>query len=118
MVTPRPHSADGGNAMTSLATAVHVTPSFEIDAVTTFPARASLTHFGATPAPALVLVVPPFEAVRRWNASPRPSDTNIAACAAPAVSFARIITPTLAHASTPPIPATRATMAPSPSSVR
>src|SRR5262249_28461635 len=83
------------------------------DAVTTDPARASLTHFGAVPGVSTLAVSPPA-AARYWNERPFPADTIIAAFLAPAVTPSRIITPAFVHGCTSCTVATRATMAPSP----
>src|SRR5690242_5331957 len=97
----------------SLPTTHHDTPSNEADAVMTSPFRDSFTHFGAGPAPPYVSVDPPPVTVRRWNASPFPTDTSMNACAEPASSVSRIITPAFAQSSLPLSDATRATIEPS-----
>src|SRR3954470_20048253 len=100
--------------MVSLPILVHVLPSADMDAVTTLPARWSRSQRGAAPPPPAVFTEVPPEDRRRWNASPLPIETNMDACAEPAVAFARIMTPALVHASVPVNAATRATIVPSP----
>ena len=52
----------------------------------------------ALPAAPAVLTLAPFVVSRRWNASPLLNDTSMNACADPASSVSRIITPAFTHA--------------------
>src|SRR5687767_5398409 len=68
-------------------------------AVTTVPARVSLSQTGgATAGPAVCTLMPPLEALR-WKATPFTVDgvANTDACAAPAPRSVRIISPALVH---------------------
>src|SRR5581483_176142 len=113
LVTAMPTYTEIGIAIVAWPTVVQATPSLDRDAVNVFPARTIRTHFGAVPAAATLVIRPP-DADRYWNAAPFDGLTIIAACAADAVSDARIMTPALVQAFTFCTDATRATIEPSP----
>src|SRR5919106_5679461 len=85
----------------SFPTVRHVVPSGDTDAVMIWPTRVSFTHWGAVPMPPLVSTEVPPVTGRRWNLNPFPTETSIIACAEPASSVCRIITPTFVHACGP-----------------
>jgi hypothetical protein len=74
----------------------------------------SRTQYGAVTAGPAVLVLTPPVAVRRWKAVPLPGVAIIMACADPAASVSRIMTPALIQAFVFCSLATRAMMSPSP----
>ena len=102
----------------SLPTSAHVAPSADSNAVIVLPLRVSFTQRGAVESvPAVLTLVLP-SASRRWNARPLAPDTSMKACAEPAVSDPRNITPAFVQLATFCTEATRATIDPSPLSVR
>src|SRR5688572_24812308 len=100
-----------------LAIVLHETPSAERDAVKVEPVRCRRSQTGAAPLSVVLADVPLVE-VRRWNVTPFPAETRAAALRDPTASDSRIMTPPLDHASVYCTLPTRATMVPSPVSVR
>ena len=74
----------------------------------------SRTQYGAVTAGPAVLVLTPPVAVRRWKAVPLPGVAIIMACAAPAASDSRIMTPAFAQGSVVGTLTTRAAISTSP----
>ena len=97
--------------------AVYVTLSGETKPVNVFPARTSLTQYGAVP----VIVAPDVVAcpelkLRYTNCKPLACDNEMKTFLAFPPVFSRIITPTLAHGSVFSNETTCATIWPSPTS--
>ena len=115
LVTPRPTNTFVPIGMLSVPTTVQFTPSAYSEAVNKLPLRVSFNHRGAVESdPELFVLVPPVRP-RRWNATPFEVETRMNACADPASSVSRIITPAFTQALTPCwIEVTRAMMVPSP----
>src|SRR5436190_14245032 len=82
------------------------------------PARSSLTQYGDAAAAPVVLVLVPLLVVRRWNARPLLYEISMNACAEPASSVSRIMTPAFTQALVFWTAATRATIDPSPDKPR
>src|SRR5262245_55416836 len=81
-------------------TTVQATPSGEIDPISEFPIRSSLTQYGiGTVAGVPASCVDAAPALPRWTKTvPFPPVTNIPANGDPAVSVSRIMTPCFAPA--------------------
>lgn len=114
LVTASPAYTVEPIGMVACAYCVHVEPFAERYAVNVQPARTSLTHTGAEPAPPEVELLAPPAAPRHVNDSPWPGVSAPIACREPALRSSRIITPASAHGSVASWLATRATMLPSP----
>src|SRR5688572_25727296 len=97
---------------------VQVVPSTDEYAVTSVPRRTSLTQRGApASSPAVWMLVPPLTG-RRWNASPFEYETSAKACADPADSDERIMTPVFAQVDVGAIASTRARISMLPGTAR
>jgi hypothetical protein len=116
--TASPTTTDDPIANVSLPTVVQAMPSADSNAVMTAPVRVSLTHRGAVEGVPDVLMLDAASARRRWNATPFAHETSMNACADEGSIEPRIMTPAFVQLATFWTDATRATIEPSPSSVR
>ena len=113
LVIGRPTRTLCGSVTDTVSSDVQAVPSGEYDAVMLLPLRTSFTHFGAPPATAKFVVVPP-DVLRHCNAMPLPGVTNTDAWGEEGSAVARIMTPVFTHAFRFCTVATRATIVPSP----
>jgi hypothetical protein len=118
LVTARPTYTVAAIAMVSLPIRVQLIPVVDRYAENFEPCRTNRTQYGAVPVPPEVIVLDPPVVTRRWNAKPFPGVTLANAFRDVAVNVSRIMTPALAQELVFWSVATRATISPSPVSVR